>query len=129
MMVCLDSDIAINFLRGDKETARLINELRKGGKTISITSINEFELWKGALRSNKKDSVRILEMFLGEVDILLFDSRSSKKSAEIFETLKTKGEMVDVLDVMIASIAMTNNELILTNNKKHFSRINGLNLL
>ena len=47
----------------------------------------------------------------------------------MFESLSSKGEMVDALDVMIASIAIVNNESILTMNKKHFERIKELKLV
>ena len=128
-MTCLDSDVVINFLRGDENSVSLINNLEKNNEAIHITAINEFELWKGVLRSNRKDSFSLLKQFIEKVNVLAFDSESSKKSAEIFENLKSHGEMVDVLDVMIASIVITNNQSLLTNNKKHFSRIKGLKLI
>ena len=48
---------------------------------------------------------------------------------KIFESLSSEGQTVDALDVMIASIAMVNNEPILTLNKNHFERIPGVKLI
>ena len=102
-MVCIDSDIIINFLRKEKNAVELINQLKSTFDTI--------------------------EQFLSEIEILLLEPKSSKKAAEIFESLSSEGQTVDALDVMIASIAMVNNEPILTLNKNHFERIPGVKLI
>ena len=128
-MVCLDTDIIIHLLRDEPKTTNLIKQIQERGDKITTTSINGFELWKGAYRSKKKNIDKIVKEFLSEIKILNFDDVSSKKAAEIFESLKSKGEIIDVLDVIIASIAIKNKESLLTYNKKHFSRIKGLRLI
>ena len=57
-MVCLDSDIIIDYLRNDKKTVKKIIDLKESGIELSTTSVNAFELFKGNMRlsteSNKK---------------------------------------------------------------------------
>jgi len=69
-----------------------------------------------------------VEMIFDNIKIYNFD----KKSATVFSTLKadmqTKGIVVADLDLMIASITLSNNEKLLSNNLKHFSKIENLNL-
>ncbi len=125
-MVCLDTDVIINFLRKDKETISLLKEIKETDK-LATTTINSFELWKGFYKTGR-DKKTIINL-LDSISLLKLDDKSSQKSAEIFEDLNSKGKMVDVLDVMIASIAITNNEPLLTFNKKHFERIEGLQLV
>jgi len=125
-MVCLDSDVLINLLRNDKDTVLLIKEIEKSHR-VATTVINSFELWKGFYRMGKGERA-IIEL-LDLVILLEFDREASKKAAEIFEYLRSKGKMVDALDVMIASIAITNNESLLTFNKKHFEGIPDLKLM
>ena len=55
-----------------------------------------------------------------------FNLESSKKAAEIFNSLKSQGQIIDFADVMIASIAIVNNQSFLTQNKKHFENIKEL---
>jgi tRNA(fMet)-specific endonuclease VapC len=124
-MVCLDCDIIINFLRNNEETVKKIIELQNRGINISTTSISSFEVYRGFV-NNKKDSIEKFEKFLSSIDILDFEMISSKKAAEIFEDLKKRGEMLDLADIMIASIVIVNNEKLLTNNLNHFKRINEL---
>src|SRR3989344_3245407 len=111
-MVCLDSDIIISFLRKDQKTIQLLEELRDE-EELSTTSINSFELLKG-IPTNFK--------------IYNFEFESAEKAAEIFDNLKSKGEQIDLADILIASIAITNDETLVTKNLNHFERIKGLKL-
>ncbi|MEK6824916.1 MAG: type II toxin-antitoxin system VapC family toxin [Nanoarchaeota archaeon] len=126
-MTCIDSNVLINFLRNKPQALSAIHQLNKKNEELITTSVNSFELLRGAsnLSKLKEDRVR---NFLGNFTILDFDFESSKKAAEIFNTLKEKGSSLDIADVMIAAIAITNNQSLLTENKKHFDRIEGLTL-
>lgn len=128
-MVCVDTDIMINFLRDEKGFAEKLEGLKEKGFSLNTTSVNGFELWKGAYRSGKRGAVVAVENCLNEFGVLPLDKKACKKSAELFEGLKSKGRMVDELDIMISSIAIVNGEKILTLNKKHFERIPGVELL
>ncbi|MBI2630388.1 type II toxin-antitoxin system VapC family toxin [Candidatus Pacearchaeota archaeon] len=127
-MACLDSDILIDFLRKDKIAIGKIKELNETGQKLTTTSINVFELFKGALRSKQDSAIESLNGLFSVLDILDFDFLASQKASEIFENLRIKGEPIDPLDLMIASIAVINNEKLVTRNKKHFNRISELEI-
>lgn len=124
-MVCLDSDILIDFLRNDKLTIKKIKELSLNGN-LSITSINSFEILKGLKdsRLNKNE----LMSFISNFNIFNFNLEASEKAAEIFSQLKSSGNIIDLPDIMIASIVIVNNEKLLTRNIHHFDRIEELKL-
>ena len=124
-MVCLDSDVLINFLRKDAKTIRLFENLRSRKETLSITSINSFELINCISRLSNMDQTQVLK-FLSNFKIYDFNFDSSKKAADIFNDLKSKGEIIELPDIMIASITIANNESLITGNINHFERINGL---
>ena len=126
-MVCLDSDILINFLRKDKKTIGLFDRLKKEGRSLSTTSINSFELLKGIPKSSNMDKKKVLE-FLNNFEIYNFEFESSKKAAEILEELKSKGDLIELPDIMIASIVIVNRETLATENTSHFKRINDLKI-
>jgi predicted nucleic acid-binding protein len=58
--------------------------------------------------------------------IIPLTKESSNKSAEIYAALKQKGEIIDDIDILIAGICLENGFTLVTNNTKHFSRINKL---
>ena len=124
----MDTDIIINFLKNEKKAVKLITSLIEKGEPLATTSVNEFELWKGVFKSKSKHTEESVKNFLDRTNIFDLDSKASKKAAEIYELLSSKGNIVDALDVMIASIAIVNNEHILTENRKHFERIPGIKL-
>jgi predicted nucleic acid-binding protein len=122
--VIVDSDVLIDFLRNDVSAVRRIAELKNRGE-LATTSINSFELFKGlGLKDSSK--MQILSGFLGNFRIFDFNFEVSVKAGEIFSDLKERGEGIDLADVMIASIAISNGEALLTRNRKHFSRIKNL---
>ena len=127
-MVCLDTDVIIDFLRNESYATKKIKGFRDKEIELSTTSINTFELFKGALRSNQKDAMETLVGFLNNLKILDFDFEASGKAAEIFEDLRKKGEPTDPLDLIIASVVIKNKETLLTRNIKHFNRIQELNI-
>jgi len=126
-MVCVDSDVLINFLRDEPSAINQITQLIKNSEDLSTTSVNAFELLKGVsnVSRHKEEKIRT---FLSRFNILNFDFESSKKAAKIFSNLKESGNSLDLADIMIASIAITNNQPLLTKNKKHFERIEELRL-
>ena len=71
------------------------------------------------------DQTQVLK-FLSNFKIYDFNFDSSKKAADIFNDLKSKGEIIELPDIMIASITIANNESLITGNINHFERINGL---
>lgn len=128
-MACLDTNIIIDILKNEKNTLKKIKELEEKGVELSITAINSFELFKGSLRSSQKEATKILLELLSNLKILSFDFKASEKAAEIFEELRKKGETIDALDLMIASIVIVNNETLMTKNTRHFERMSGLKIL
>jgi tRNA(fMet)-specific endonuclease VapC len=65
--------------------------------------------------------------FFEIVNIKNWDFNSAKKYVEIKTKLKKSGKIVGDFDMMIASIAITNDLTLVTNNTKDFSNIDGLN--
>ena len=127
-MVCLDSDILIDYLKEKDYAIKKIKGFHEDNKVILTTSVNSFELFKGAIKSGNAKTIEPLNALLSNIKILNFDLNSSRKAAEIFEDLKSKGEILDLADIMIASIVITNNETLVTNNISHFKRIPKLKL-
>jgi tRNA(fMet)-specific endonuclease VapC len=122
--ICLDTDIIINSLKS-KEFGKKLLKLKKQGVSLHTTTINTFELFKG-VREKERES---LENFFSGLKILDFDIKASEKASQIFNNLKKQGNNLDLADIMIASIAIVNNQALLTENKKHFKRIPELTLV
>lgn len=121
----LDSDILIYFLKGNKN---VVNEVLKHDLSdLYITRINCTELLYGAYNSTKiKENLTKINAFLAQFTVLEFDEKSSKIFAQLKAKLKKEGNIIADIDLMIASITIANQEMLATNNHKHFERIKEL---
>jgi len=128
-MTYIDSDILIDILKGEKTIIKKFEILATKDLSIKTTTINSFELFKGAYRSQKKEQNLILvNELLKNLDIKEFTFGASKTAAKIFSEISSKGEIIDIADQMIASIVISDNDILITRNKRHFERILGLKL-
>ncbi len=123
----IDTNIIIYSIKSDRTVQKnfIINE----NITKSISVITYGELLFGAKKSlniekNLAVVYRIKELF-PIIDI-------DKAIIETFSDLKTKsqktGIIIDDFDLLIASTALTMNLTLVTNNEKHFKKINGLRI-
>ncbi len=127
-MVCIDTDIIIDYLKNERSVFDKVIALKDKEIPIFTTTVNSFELYRGNLRLSKKSQEDAVELFLNNIRIFDFTLDASKKAADIFEQLQSQGEMIELTDIMIAAICILRNEKLLTRNVKHFSRIPELKL-
>lgn len=123
-MYCLDTNIAIDHLRGDLAVSKKLQQLQSIGVELAITSITLCELYKGAyLSEREEENLTAIGVFLGAVLILF----QNKPSCIIFgrdcAVLHRKGTPTQEKDLMIASICKANNCALITRNVKDFKNI------
>ncbi|MEK6968276.1 MAG: PIN domain-containing protein [Nanoarchaeota archaeon] len=120
----LDTSFVIDVLRNRKEAIEKSTQLDNSDEPIFITSISVFELWQiwNLLGEKKK---RILAEFVDSFGMLSFDSENAQLAGEVQSELMKSGLQIDPEDCMIAGIALTSGQAILTRDK-HYSRIKGL---
>lgn len=124
----LDSDILIYFLKGEKKVVEEV--LKIAADELFTTRVNYTELLYGAYNSSKiEDNLTKFKNFLERFTILEFDERSSEIFAQTKAKLKKEGNIIADIDLMIASIAIANEQELATNNHKHFERIRNLKTL
>lgn len=124
----IDTDIIIYWLKDKypkiKERIEKIEDSR-----IFISSITVAELYFGAYNSSKVDAnLKLINELIREINVLNFDSKSGEHFGKIKTDLKSKGEILNDSDIFIASTAISNDLVLVTNNEKHFQRIKNLNI-
>ncbi|MCP5053286.1 MAG: type II toxin-antitoxin system VapC family toxin [bacterium] len=101
---------------------------------IFISSINVAELYFGAYNSSKKEeNVFVIDELLKDVNLIDFDEKAGKYFGDIKAGLKKQGKLIMDSDLFIAAIAMSNNAMsnnftLISNNEKHFKRIEKLKI-
>ena len=123
----IDSDILIYFLKGKQEVVKRLSQIPIDD--LYISRINYTELMYGAYNSTKIDqNLKIIEPFLDSFTVLEFTKVSSLIFAKEKARLKKSGNIIADMDLMIASIALENDCTLISNNIKHFDRVQNLKL-
>ncbi|MFW6307059.1 MAG: PIN domain-containing protein [Campylobacterales bacterium] len=121
----VDSDVLIYFLKGDREAVKKLSKLSP--IELCTSRINYTELMYGAYNSARVEkNINTIVPFLDNFQILEFCKESSIIFAKTKTKLKRGGDIVADMDLMIASIAIANNCILITNNLKHFEKIEAL---
>ena len=125
--ICVDTDIIIDVLRGQKEALEFIRS-HEAGSELCMTMMTLFELYVGAIRSNRKGRIESVDDLRQRFVLLELSADAVKEAAQIHVSLAQKGTMVDYKDVLIAATTMVNGCTFKTRNTRHFARIEGLRL-
>ena len=123
----LDTDILIDVLRGYTPTQNKLQTLEQQHIPLPTTSISVFELFQDMqqLSAEKQEKIKSL---ISSLQIISFDELAAEEAGMIRAKLQREGNILDPEDCMIAGIALTHQEILLTRNSKHFSRITGLKI-
>lgn len=126
-LILLDTDTLSYFLKGNENIVR--NFASYPDTAIHTTIINHAELLFGACASIKKKLLLVqIERLLSEMKIMPFCQKSSYIFAECKANLRQNGTPIADMDLMIASIALANKATLITNNTRHFNRIEKLKI-
>jgi predicted nucleic acid-binding protein len=126
-MYLLDTDTTIYILEGHaKVPAHLRAHLLD---PMSLSAISLMELYYGAWKSRhvagNLSKIRTLE---SKPRIIPLGNESAEVFGMIKADLEKKGMPLDDFDPAVASCALAYNLVLVTNNLKHFQRIDGLKL-
>lgn len=122
----LDTNICIYLLNGKHHIDDKI--VAAGESECCISEITVAELLFGAENSERVSyNVGVVNEFVKRFQILpIFPSLhvyAKEKSR-----LRKSGKPMDEFDLLIASVAVANNLILVTNNTKHFNRVNNIKL-
>ena len=127
-MFLLDTDTLIYTLKGNTTVVQNLEKHQQDLLRISVISL--MELYYGAYKSRKKTAnlskVRRLE---DAFEVLPVDFSISETFGMLKSDLESRGTPLDDFDLAIAASALSFNLTLVTNNEKHFSRIEGLSLV
>jgi tRNA(fMet)-specific endonuclease VapC len=124
-MILVDTSILIDYYRKtDKANSVWVSLVRQKYK-FAISAITKYEIYSGATKSQLEFWNTVLQAIL----IIPFDEISADIAVSINHTLKQKRKQVDLADLFIGATAVAHNLPLATLNKKHFDRIDALEII
>ncbi len=125
MSYLLDTNICSAWLR---RPARLTHRFFQHNGGLCIASISLAELYVWAMKRGRSEQLlkAIDNDMLVDVKIIDFDRACARTFGRLRSEMLAKGLVVDVVDMMIAAVAIQNDLTLVTHNVKHFALIPGL---
>lgn len=125
----VDTDILIDYLRGEEKASKLIDHY-KSDRSVETTDINVFELYHGTYKSkNTTRNLPNLKGLLNRIKVYSSSEDSMEIAGKLAAELETDGEKIGAKDILISGIALIQNRPILTYNRKHFKKVDDIEIL
>ena len=126
MNYLLDTNIVIFFFKGNQKVLEAIDKV--GINHCFISEITLAELKYGAAFSqNPPKHIAQIEKLLQYVAVIPITAAIDLYATEKARLRKT-GQLIDDFDLLIGATALTNQMTLVTNNLKHFKRLDNIDL-
>ncbi len=127
MQYLIDTSICVFFLRGDLSLDDVFRE--KGRENCFISEISVAELRYGAENSdNPLKSHLAVDNFVSGLSIVPFYGSIKRYAKEKVRLRKIGKPLHDGFDLLIGVTAVENKLILVTDNLKHFQRIEGIKI-
>jgi len=124
-IILADTSILIDLFRKSEKANSKFVQLALQGYEFQISAITEYEVYSGATTTQ----LPFWDDLLQKIKVLPFDKDVVKLAVIVNRQLKQKRKQIDLADLLIAATALANNLLFATLNRKHFERIDTLNII
>ncbi|MDG7001927.1 MAG: type II toxin-antitoxin system VapC family toxin [Nitrososphaerota archaeon] len=122
-----DTNFLIDLMSNDEAALRKARELESSGVGLVVGAPSIFELYVGVSLAKRSAEERLkIISTISTLPTLPLDSEAAKVGGVIYGEKFKSGMKIDSEDAMLAGIAKTKNNPVLTRNIKHFSGIDGV---
>jgi len=124
-LILLDTSILIDFYRKKDKSKSKFYSLTTKYKLFAVSVITEYEIFTGANDS----TLEYWTTFFDQVMVLPLERVATQQAVKIFKQLKLDNKLIEIPDILIGSTAIANKIKLATLNRKHFERIEGLEII
>lgn len=127
MSYLVDTDWVAAYLKGRADQQALLARLSQDGLAISLLTYGEIYegIYYGIDARKHENGFR---EFLRGARVLPLNKTVMQRFARLRGELRSKGQLISDMDLLIAATAITFNLTLVTGNLKHFQRVAGLSL-
>ena len=123
----VDTDWVIHWLNGHAKIRRRLDEVKEEGLGLSVISLAE--VYEGVYYGrNRRVAEEGLRDFLTGADLLSVDQATAEVFGRERGRLRAARKIIADFDLMIAATALRHGLTLLTNNRRHFDRVEALRL-
>jgi len=124
----VDTNIISFLLRGDRQVQKRIYKEANQGVGVIIPPIAYYEIKRGLIDSNATTKLDAFERLCGILGVNVMDKKTLDTAANIYATLKKEGRLIEDSDILIGASCIAHGYILITDNTRHFDRIDGLQI-
>ena len=124
----LDTNIITAFLKNDLRVVQRVSDYLELFDKLTINIISYYEILRGLKDLGNEEKLKRFEDFIQENELVFIRKDTVEKAAEIYAYLKKEGNLIEDADILMASTAIVEDLVLITNNVKHFKRVKGLRI-
>lgn len=129
MNYVLDTNIITTLMKNNRNIKNKLQKSILSGNEILINGISYYEIRRGLLAANAPRKLSVFNNICKQLGMVLLDSLSIfDKASEIYADLKQRGKLIEDADILIAAVALEKEYILISDNSKHFQRINNISL-
>lgn len=123
----LDTNIVSHMIRfPEGEIVRRVESV--GSDMLCISAVVASELRYGAVKRGSERLSSLVENMLERLDVAAYESAAAVHYAEIRNRLARSGNLIGPMDMLIAAHARALDLVLVTDNTREFSRVDGLKI-
>jgi tRNA(fMet)-specific endonuclease VapC len=128
--IILDADVIIS---GEKNIFNLRGWLESRAEDrFEVAAITIAELWHGVERASgahRTGRQKYLEAVVAVLPIIAYTEETAYIHARIWSNLEASGKIIGAYDLIVAATALQRGSVLATFNRRHFSQVDGLNII
>lgn len=111
----IDTDIAIDYLRGKEEAKGIVEGLWDEGKAY-LSAISVYELFCG-MREGEEEAT---DAFVEGCEVVEVDETIAREAGRLYREYRRRGVTVSGGDYIVAATALVLSVPLISNNKRHY---------
>ena len=124
----IDTGILSFFLKGHPRVVRRYSKISEEAPTLSLSVITYYEILRGLKRLSLPHKEHGFRTLADAYRLIPVDDSVCEIAAGLYADLGRRGVPLPDADILIAATALRHGLVLVTNNTRHFSRIQNLAL-
>lgn len=124
----LDSDTVSALLRREPAVCARAADLLSQRTRFALSVITIYEIRRGVMLVGAAAQQSRFRNFCEMCQTIPLTDRVCDKAAEVYVSLSRSGQLIGDADILIAATALARGMILVTNNERHFNRIDGLQI-
>jgi predicted nucleic acid-binding protein len=126
----LDTSFVIDLIRGKPGAVSRLEDVRARNRPQKVSAVTVLDLYEGVGRTQRSDAERqaVLDV-LDSKSVVPATHAIMRRAGEISGRLYDDGTPIDREECVVAATGLSEDEPVITRNRRHFDRIAGVDVV